>query len=914
MAGVGKGKHSQLKHFPSLPLPLSPSPFLMSRLYLFFALFLLGLNARAADFPVLDPNAMAFPRASLADFSDSVPAPAGTKGFLQTDGAHFKWSDGTRARFWGINVANTSLQESDANIVSILRNFRASGFNLVRLHHFDERGGIIDQTKSDSQHFDAARWKKLDFWIAKARENGLYVYLDLLDYRQFKTGDGVENVKAIGRSAKPYAVFDPKLIELQKEYARALMRTHRNAYTGLCYADDPTVVMLEIYDENGLFMRRALWRSMPQPYGARFKSMWNSWLRERYGTDDKLRAAWTQNGQSSLGTNECLGGGTVELPAMTWTPSQLKPADLPFASSARKFDGARFAFDVHRRYFADMKSFLRDDLKIKIPLCATGRYDDLPDLTSQSKELDFIGCNFYYDHPYWGTGLPQWKLPSYYHGKNPLSDLGEQSMAATLGLARVSGKPFVVREWNYCWPNTNRAAGMIEAATFGAMQDIDAMILFVYETNPSARLGYFNVRSDPARWGMAALGGQIFRQGLVAPLKNRVVVPYSNVDLFTYEKPYNPLYNLGWTVRMENAPFDGDHFDAPAGTDLILPTGRSATGQFFGAPSLLYGRDLRSDGANNHAWAPAFWRDFDMTPRGTTGTSFAYNGVLYSTVEGRDQTRGMALDAQILRARGLLPVGENADQTLSHGVWDAGRRRLAFTELRRDEVLRAALDALRLSGKIGLDPMESNRGIFRADTREVRRDAAVGRFEVLTPRLQVLAGNLRGGRGFARGLQVENASEGALVAMSLDGRPLERSRKFLVKMASDAHNSDEIAGRDARFSRQKSGQFRLDALGNGPVGSGAKSSTSPLEVRLGDVPLLQLWQSGGAWELLVEPGKTTFWCDSPNAKFHLGPENSAGLWRLIGAKKSIQISNSPFYPAGAARGAISELNNITGAD
>ena len=871
----------------------------MSRLFLLFCLCACAAVARAADFPILDPNATAFPRASLVDFSETVPAPAGTKGFLQTNGAHFRWSDGTRARFWGINVANTSLQESDENIVLMLQNFRAAGFNLVRLHHFDERGGIIDQTRTDSKHFNAARFKKLDFWIAKARENGLYVYLDLLDYRQFKTGDGVPNAEVIGRSAKPYAVFDPKLIELQKEYARALMRTHRNVYNGLSYADDPAVVMLEIYDENGLFMRRGLWRSMPAPYAAQFKTLWNEWLKARYGANDRLGAAWTQNGRSALGPNESLANGSVELPAMTWTPEQLKAPDKPFATSARKFDGARFAYDVHRRYFADMKRFLRDELKIQIPLCATGRYDDLPDLSSQARELDFIGCNFYYDHPYWGTGAPQWKLPSYYHGKNPLSDLGEQSMAATLGLARVSGKPFVVREWNTCWPNPNRAAGMIEAATFGAMQDIDAMILFVYETNASARLGYFNVRSDPARWGMAALGGQIFRQGLVSPLKNRVVVPYGTVDLFTYEKPYNPLYNLGWTTRLENAFFDGERFVASEGTDLILPPGRSATGTFSGAPSLLYGRDLRLDGANNRAPASAFWRDFDLVPRASDGTSFTYNGVLYPASDGRDHSRAMALDAQQLRARGLLPVGENAGQNLAHGVWDANKRRLAFTELGRGEVLGAALDALKLSGKITLDPREVAGGIFRADTREVRRDARAGRFEVLAPRVQVLAGDLRGARGFAGGFSVFNATGGALVALSLDGKPLESSRRFVVKMASDAHNSDEVAGRDPRFARQPTGQFRLDSIGDGPVRTGATTATVPLEVRRGNERLLQLWQTGSAWELLVENGKATFWCDAPGAKFRLGDENSGGSWRLVGEGKSVQMSNSPFYPKNA---------------
>ena len=871
----------------------------MRRFFLFFVLCLVAVKARA-DFPVLDPNSTPFPRASLVDFSDRVPAPAGTKGFLRTVGSHFQWSDGTRARFWGINVANTSLQESDERIVAMLRNFRAAGFNLVRLHHFDERGGIIDQTRGDSRHFNEARLKKLDFWIAKARENGLYVYLDLLDYRQFKAGDGVENAEAIGRSAKPYAVFDPKLLELQKEYARALMRTHRNAYTGLSYADDPAIVMLEIYDENGLFMRRGLWRTMPQPYATRFKSLWNDWLRRTYGTTQKLRAAWTKDGQSALLPGESLEKSTVEIPAMTWTPEQLKPTDRPYAASARKFDGARFAYEIHRRYFAGMKAFLRDELKIKVPLCATGRYDDLPDLASQSQELDFIGCNFYYDHPYWGTGQPAWKLPSYYHGKNPLSDLGEQSMAATLGLAHVGGKPFVVREWNYCWPNTHRAAGVLEAATFGAMQDIDAMILFVYETDKSPRLGYFNVRSDPARWGMAALGGRIFMDGAVAPLRNRVVVPYSSVDLFTYEKPYNPLYNLGWTSRMENAFFPGDVFRAPRGTDLILPTGRSATGEFSGAPMMLYGRDLRRDGAGNLALLPRFWRDLNIEPSATPALRFSSGassiGASSSDTEVPAALRLSALETSKIRARGWAAVNPVEDGSLAHGLWDGENNRLAFTELQRSEVVSAALVALRLSGKITSDPRETDRGFFRSDTGQSRRDAVKGRFDVLSPMVQLLAGNLEGARGFAGALGLSGAAQGAIVAMSLDGRPLVSSRRFLVKMASDAHNRDEVAGRDPRF---QNGQFRLDAIGQGPVVSGAVASDQPLEVRLGNRRLLQIWENGGSWELLVEGGRMTFWCDTPGAKFSLGNEKMPLPWRLIGRGTGVQFSNSPFYPAGA---------------
>ena len=146
---------------------------------------------------------------------------------------------------------------------------------------------------------------------------------------------------------------------------------------------------------------------------------------------------------------------------------------------------------------------------------------------------------------------------------------------------------------------------------------------------------------------------------------------------------------------------------------------------------------------------------------------------------------------------------------------------------------------------------------------------------------------------------MENVTGGALVALSLDGQPLTKSRKFLVKMASDARNTDEVLGRDPRFARQKTAQFKLNSIGSGPVGSSGKPSTLPMEIRLNDLRLLQLWQTGSAWELLVDGGQMTFWCDAPGARFRLGTEKSSGSWRLIGAKKSVQISNSPFYPAGA---------------
>ncbi|MBW3635928.1 MAG: hypothetical protein KY445_05600 [Armatimonadetes bacterium] len=856
---------------------------------LFLALAI-GGSGCAQPAPILDPNKTPYPRASLHDFSNLVPAPAGAKGFLTTKGEHFYWADGSRAKFWGINVANTSLQESDADIEAMVKNFRAAGFNLVRLHHFDERGGIIDLDAPDSRQFVAARLKKLDFWIAKARENGLYVYLDLLDYRRFKEGDGVANAEAIGRSAKPYAAFDPKLIELQKEYARKLMREHVNSYTGLAYADDPAIVMLEIYDENGLFMRRGLWRSMPEPYATNFKRLWNEWLRSKYPTTSALRAAWTDgSGKSALFARENLENGTVELPAMTWTPNQVSAADRPYSLLARRNDGARFAYDVHRRYFREMKAYLRNDLGVRIPLCVTGRYDDLPDLSSQAAELDFIGCNFYYDHPYWGGGLPQWKLPSYFHNKNPLSDVAETSMAAATGLARVKGKPFVVREWNYCWPNQGRGAGMLEAAAFAAFHDVDAMILFVYETSKTARVGYFNVRSDPARWGMAAIGAQIYLGGLIAPARHKVVVPYGTVDTFTYTKYHNPLYALGWTTRIENDFFEGQTYIADRGTDLIVPPGRSSVGRYAGAPALLYGGVLTKDLSGKSAAQPDFLSSYRLNLRRNNVPVLRYDGLLFDALQAPATPAASVLPLSAVRAISSRPIGVNESANAAHGFVDDAQKRLVFGSLHRDEVLGAALDALRRFGGVPNDPSKVARNAFYSDTRQIFRDAANGRLILNAPQVQALGGNLSGVKGIAGGLGVKNARNGAIVAVSLDGLPLVRSRRYVIKMVTDARNLDEIVVRDPRFIRSPNGQWMLTQFGKGPVSTSGKNTAPPLQIFLAGKPQLSVAMTGGSWEMVVDGDSRRFYCDTPGVKWTFGaPPQSGALWKTVSASGHFQ--------------------------
>src|SRR5438105_1109290 len=69
----------------------------------------------------IDPNRGLFPDSSLVDFSYLQDAPAGKYGHLGVDArGRFAWSNGKRARFWGVNISNRSVFTSRENIDKVV--------------------------------------------------------------------------------------------------------------------------------------------------------------------------------------------------------------------------------------------------------------------------------------------------------------------------------------------------------------------------------------------------------------------------------------------------------------------------------------------------------------------------------------------------------------------------------------------------------------------------------------------------------------------------------------------------------------------------------------------------------------------------------------------------------------------------
>ncbi len=197
-----------------------------------------------------------------------------------SQGDRFVFEDGAEARFWGTNFNSGANFPPHDYAEMVARRLAKFGVNIVRTHQMDAEWATPNlfqfnraQPKDHTRTLDPESLDRLDYLIYCLKREGIYLYLDLLTYRQFRPGDGVDAVDELPQAAKPYLYFDRRLIELQKEFNEALW-THVNPYTGLAYCDDPAIVLTELVNESDFFANPVIL----EPYRTRLEDRYLAWV------------------------------------------------------------------------------------------------------------------------------------------------------------------------------------------------------------------------------------------------------------------------------------------------------------------------------------------------------------------------------------------------------------------------------------------------------------------------------------------------------------------------------------------------------------------------------------------------------------------------------------------------------------
>lgn len=148
------------------------------------------------------------------------------------------------------------------------------------------------------------------------------------------------------------------------------------------------------------------------------------------------------------------------------------PAAL--ASPRAKRDFESFLVDTERAYWTGMVRFLKDELKVRVPVSGTQLRYSPPFVQA---DLDYIDHHAYWCHP--SPVGKDWRIRN-----QPMVT----SMSCIRGLAaeRVLGKPFTVSEYNHPFPNQYGAEGQLMLRAYGAFQGWDGVFAYTYNHSPVA--------------------------------------------------------------------------------------------------------------------------------------------------------------------------------------------------------------------------------------------------------------------------------------------------------------------------------------------------------------------------------------------------------------------------------------------
>jgi len=434
--------------------------------------------------------------------------PAGKHGFLKAEGSHFVFEDGTPGRFWGACFNGAACFPEHDHAEKVARRLAKMGVNIVRLHQIDgdyATPNIFQFSKGQrvttTRKLDERSLERLDYFIYSLKNEGIYIYMDLMVNRYFKENDGVRNSKALQPGAKPWSIIDRRMIDLQKEYAQQLF-THVNPYTGLAYVDEPAIAMMDLANESNMFCTRPL----VEPYLTEFREGFRSWLKEE-GID--------------FDVDNCQLFGVDK--------------DEPLI---------RYKIKCEKAYFAELRQFVKG-IGVKIPIAATNSHMHAGQVVTNADQ-DFRDTHSYL-HRMYGVNYSK-SLWNEMEGDKAIEHFsvtdGPEIRLGKLFELRALDQPYFISEWNMTWPNHYRAEGPVLYAALGSLQGFSGYTIHTYsyqarqtdsmllgkETWANAidgvayREGIFSAWNDPALFGLFYHASLIMRRGDVAESKNSIAV------------------------------------------------------------------------------------------------------------------------------------------------------------------------------------------------------------------------------------------------------------------------------------------------------------------------------------------------------------------------------------------------------
>ena len=413
---------------------------------------------------------------------------AGDARILARVGGKLAFEDGTPVRFWGIDVMAYALFSSNTQIERHARRLAMLGFNLVRLHHHDTTGWVvptvIDMHLKNSRMLDRNGIDRLDYWIKCLHDNGIYVWLDMHSYRQFRDGDRETELGSIATynefsnkrfayQVKGFCQYDPRRPKADDRVPGKISHPRQPLHEpGLQGRSDDRLRAHHQRKRHHAPLRHS---GIPREKHPQLTELWQARLKQF---------------AANTGFNE----NEMRMP---WSPG---PASM-------------FLNDQEHTFYETMTQSIRGTgcraLIANGNVWGDNPLSCIPALTSG----DVIDVHAY-DGPDQLLTDPRYK----------------PNIVSMIGINQVADKPLTVSEWNMeasLEPPVDRFTAPIYVASIAALQGWDAMMLYGYCQQPLSDktrvTSVWDTFADPAMMASMPAAALLFRNGHVAPAKKGIL-------------------------------------------------------------------------------------------------------------------------------------------------------------------------------------------------------------------------------------------------------------------------------------------------------------------------------------------------------------------------------------------------------
>ena len=430
-------------------------------------------------------------------FLNAQDRPAGRHGFLKVDGDRLVFEDGTPARFWGANlVAMALFQTPRENVARQAHRMAQLGYNLVRLGHIDAKwvkpNIFAGNGRTDTRHLNPQAFDIIDWWIKCLKDEGIYIWGDLVYGRTLTENDGVaagfDEIKRNHNSAVwGFSYFNQDVRHLMQEFQHQYFN-HVNRYTHMAYKDDPAIIGTLITNENDLTSHYGN-MMLPDKHNPVHNAL--------FSKDLKAFAQET--------------GLPVNRVGRTWEPG---PSKIFLNAMEHRFN---------QFMIQDLRS-----LGMRSPLATTSIWGRCPSFSLPAlTEGDVIDVHSY------GQAEALSANPSY-----------EPNFVTTIGEAQVQGKPLTVTEWNVQFPAIDRFTSPLYVASIASLQGWDLLMINDYAQSVLKKPGSkewqngidsWSTYNDPALSGVMPAAALAFRQGHISPARNNMCLMLDRDQLFNQD-------------------------------------------------------------------------------------------------------------------------------------------------------------------------------------------------------------------------------------------------------------------------------------------------------------------------------------------------------------------------------------------